>query len=116
MRILVAYLIKSFVDQVVLGLRLVGLLLAIMVLLLINLLTRHISFVWTNELGIAIRKGLTGLLFAKSLKMSLAAVNKATPSKLINLSSGDMALIETSMLWLPGILGYTTYTDIYVCV
>ena len=55
-------------------------------------------------MGIAIRKGLTGLIFTKSLRLSLAALNEATPGKLINLSSGDMSLIESNMVWLPRFL------------
>ena len=47
------------------------------------------------ELALTLRKGLSGLLFAKSLRLTTASVMEASSAKLTNICSGDMALIET---------------------
>ena len=49
----------------------------------------------------ALRKGLTALIFAKSLRLSVSSLAQMTPGKLINICSGDMALFESNIGYLP---------------
>ena len=78
-----------------------GLMLLIFGLLFVGLLAMQYASLNLNQTGVALRKGLTGLLFAKALRLSLSSVAEATTGKLINLCSGDMALIESYVMHLP---------------
>ena len=71
------------------------------VLLIITLLFRHYASFHAVVLGIAMRKALTALLFGKLLKLSQASVARASPGKLVNMASGDMAVIERGSIMLP---------------
>ena len=70
-------------------------------LLFVGLLAMQYASLNLNQTGVALRKGLTGLLFSKALRLSMSSVAEATTGKLINLCSGDMALIESYAVLLP---------------
>ena len=78
-----------------------GLMLLILGLLLIAMLFKQYASLNINSTGVALRKGLTGLFFSKTLRLSMSSVAEASTGKLINLCSGDMALIESYVMHLP---------------
>ena len=91
-----AFLVKQYVDELAsVGKNHLLLLLAIAALILFSLLLEP----WVNlnlyQMTLALRKGLTGLIFAKSMRLSMQALGQASPGKLINLCSGDLAFIES---------------------
>ena len=114
--ILSAFFVKHFVDALANGERPLGILLLIVALLLSSWLGRHLAFFYLFEAAIALRKGLTGLLFAKSLRLSMAALAEATPGRLINICSGDMALIESNIGQLPPVLGGPASALLVLCL
>ena len=73
-------------------------------LLLLTWLSRHLLNFYMYEVATAMRKTLTGLLYAKALRLSVTSLSEITPGKLINICSGDMALIESSIGHLPHVL------------
>ncbi len=67
------------------------------------------------------RKALTGFLFKKLLRLSQASVAKASAGKLVNIGSGDMAVIERGIMRLPFVIvspvvSIVTFFLIYVIV
>ena len=82
----------------------VRLIAALIVMLPISLVALQYAYLQMSKLGIALRKALTGLLFAKSLHLSSSSVLEASSGKLINICSGDMAIIESNGLALTGVL------------
>ena len=78
--------------------------LLIFALLLGAVLGKQYASLNIDQSGLALRKGLTGLLFSKVLRLSISSVAEATTGKLINLCSGDMALIESYIVLIPHIV------------
>ena len=93
--VIVAYLVKPYIDALVRGNDSLWLLIIISGLLVVSRIGVPLSSFYIYELVLALRKGLSGLLFAKSLRLSTASVMEASSAKLMNICSGDMALIET---------------------
>ena len=63
------------------------------------------NFVFRSfQLGLLIRKTLTGILYEKVLRLPASGVASATKGKLIGLASGDMALIEQGSWQIPSIV------------
>ena len=56
-------------------------------------------------LGLELRKSLTAKLYEKLLRLPVSGVAAASPGKLINLASGDMALIEQGAWSVPQVVG-----------
>ena len=54
--------------------------------------------------GVVIRKALTGFIYRKVVKLSQASLAKASAGKLVNLASGDMAVIERGIARLPNVI------------
>ena len=104
MLILVAFLSKLFVDRLTNGEGPLGLLVAISACLIFSWLGRCMAFFMMNELAIVVRKGLTALLYRKALRLPLSAVARASPGKLINMCSGDMALVDYNFVWIAYVL------------
>ncbi len=53
---------------------------------------------------------LTALLFHKVLRLPISEINSASPGKLINLASGDMATLEVKARYLPFLIATPLYS------
>ena len=67
------------------------------------------------------RKALTGFIYRKVVKLSQASMAKASAGKLVNLASGDMAVIERGIAKLPNaivapIVSVIDFVFIYIVV
>ena len=69
-----------------------------------NLLLNHYFYFITMAYGLAVRKALSGFIYRKVVKLSQASLAKASAGKLVNLASGDMAVIERGMARLPNVI------------
>lgn len=74
------------------------------VLLFIASVVRDVFFVTTAAVGISVRKGLSGLVFKKILSFSQRSKSKATSGKLVSILSGELQMIERSIIILPAIV------------
>ena len=93
--------LKRYIDALWEGKHPLGLLLLLGALLFGQLLLKENGVLFKNHLGLVLRKGLTGLIYDKALRLSMGGVAEASPGKLINICSGDMTIIVTNMLTLP---------------
>ena len=73
-------------------------------LLIIQIIFRHLFFFYLAMFAVVVRKAMTGILYQKLMRLSQSSVAKASPGKLINLASGDMAVIERGFQNLPYIV------------
>ena len=90
---LALYILKHYLDTLASGNGSIWSVAAISLLLITTAIGRQNAYFHINTLGLALRKALTAMLFAKSIKLSLASLSLASTGKLVNLASGDMALI-----------------------
>ena len=90
---LALYILKHYLDTLGTGKGSIWSVVAISLLLIITAIGRQNANFHIHILGLALRKALTAMLFAKSIKLSLASVSLASTGKLVNLASADMALI-----------------------
>ena len=82
------FLIKFYVDSLSGGgSGCLGLFLVIKEQLLLTWLSRHLLNFYMYEVATPMRKALTGLLYAKALRLSVASLSQITPGKLINIFS-----------------------------
>ena len=86
---------KDYVQALIRGSPTIYWMVIIVGLLLLSKLGGHLACFLIYEQSIVLRKGLTGLLYDKSLRLSMASIVEATPGKLINLCSADLAFIES---------------------
>ena len=65
---------------------------------------RNIFLFYASSVGIAIRKGLGGIIFKKILRINQRSKSEATSGKLVTIVSGELQLIERSMIILPAVI------------
>ena len=63
-------------------------------LLILSLILRHLFYFHNAIFGVVMRKALTAFLYQKLLRLSQSSVARASAGKLVNMASGDMAVIE----------------------
>jgi ABC-type multidrug transport system fused ATPase/permease subunit len=73
-------------------------------LLVVSTYARNFFLVNSSIVGVALRKGVTGLIFRKILKFSQKSKAKATSGKLVSLVSGELQLLERGFLVIPTIV------------
>ncbi len=61
---------------------------------------KHIFLFYGYTFIIKLRKSSLGLLYKKILKTPQKSLARITAAKLINMASGDMALLERTINWL----------------
>ena len=64
---------------------------------LISTLFRNLNLFYSSVLGVAIRKGISGVLYKKILRFNQKSKAKATSGKLVAIISGELQLIERGM-------------------
>lgn len=65
---------------------------------------RHLFFFCNAKFAVVLRKALTSILYHKLLRLSQSSISEASAGKLINIASGDMAVIERGVIFLPYLL------------
>ena len=68
------------------------------VITIIAALFRNFYLFYSSAVGIAIRKGISGVLFRKILRFNQKSKAVATSGKMISIVSGELQLIERGML------------------
>lgn len=71
---------------------------------LITSLSRNYYDFLASYLGLAIKKGLSGVIFKKILRFSEKSRHKATSGKLVSIISGELQTIERGLIMLPFII------------
>ena len=59
---------------------------------------RNLYLFYSSALGVAVRKGIAGLLYRKILRFNIKSKAKATSGKLVAIVSGELQLIERGMM------------------
>ena len=82
---------------------------------LISSYMRNLNFFYSASLGVAIKKGISGVIFKKILRFNEKSKAKATSGKLVAIVSGELQLIERGVILIPGIV--TSYiTLVFVTI
>ncbi len=66
----------------------------------VSLLLRQYMLFYDHSFGLVMRKATTSLLYQKLLRLSPRAVARTTTGKIINLASGDIAILEKAFFYL----------------
>ena len=83
-------------------------------MILISTQLRNLYLFYSSAVGVAIRKGISGLLYKKILKFSQKSKAKASSGKLVVIISGDLQLIERGMILVSAIA--TSPILLIVCI
>ena len=87
------------------------------VLMVISSTIRNGYFFISYEVGLAIKKGIGGLLYKKVLRFSQKSRAKATSGKIIAIVSGELQLLERGLVLLPNMfIGPVTLTFWFVLI
>ena len=82
---------------------------------LISSYMRNLNFFYSSSLGVAMKKGISGVIFKKILRFNEKSKAKATSGKLVAIVSGELQLIERGVILVPGIV--TSYiTLVFVII
>ena len=114
-----SYLIKLFLDSLSephQSSHSLVLLSSILLLCLASTFLKSLSLQRAELFGLILRKTLKSALYWKLLKLPVSGVKKATAGKLINLASGDMALIEQRAWSVPSIVGAPLSSSFYFLI
>lgn len=70
-------------------------------MLSVALVSRNFYLLNSGKMGVVVRKGLTGLVYQKLLRLSPKSRSEITSGKIVSLVSGDLYVVERGFIVFP---------------